>query len=420
MENLGISELQISKQRKRGRYSAVVAGGVLALLLAACGSSSTASSSSSSTTAASGSSTSASSAAGVAKATAELAKYSSAQPLTPPGPAFNASKASGKLVWLIEQQSANPAVAAVAKNAETALAHENVRVLTCDAHGVSVNIGNCIQQGLSQHPAAIIVDGGDPQSYTSGIQAANSAHVPIISGLDVPIPTSSDASQIDPHLTGIAANAGPPDPLSGTLAADYVVKNSNANAHVLFLSSPGILGSNFEEQNFASTLKSLCPKCTLIVKPVVITNWASDLGPTVSSQLQLHPNINYVVPVFDPMAAYTDPAIIQAGKASSVKVVTVNGSLQQMTNLSQKQVIVCDVGQNLAELGFLAADETLRYISGVPSSDLVKEVQPGVRVFSASNIGSVSLTPTAFNSGEWYTGSASAMTDMFYKLWSGS
>lgn len=404
--------------------SAVIASGVLALLLAACGSSSsTASSSSSATTspkASAGSSSAGSSGGGVSQASAELAKYSSAGAVTAPGPAFDASKASGKLVWLVEQSSANPAVSIVAKNIETALTHENVKVLTCDAKGVSVNMGSCIQQGLSQHAAAIIADGGDPQSFTSGVQAAKQAHVPLISALDVPVPNSSDASGIDPHLAGLAANAGPPDPLSGALAADFIVKDSNGNAHVLFIGSPGILGGQYEESNFESTLKQLCPKCTVDTQAVQITNWASDLGPTVSAQLSLHPDINYVVPVFDPMAAYTDPAIIQAGKASSVKVVTVNGSLQQMTNLSQGQVVVCDVGQDLPEMGFLAADETLRYLSGVPTSSLVKEAQPSVRVFTSANIGSVTLNSAEFDSGAWYTGSTTALSGVFYKLWSGS
>ncbi len=405
--------------------SVAIAGAVTALLLAACGSSNSTASSSSSATkspsaSSSSSSTTGSSAAGVSQASAELAKYSSAGAVTAPGPAFDASKANGKLVWLVEQSSANPAVSIVAKNIETALTHENVKVLTCDAKGVSVNMGSCIQQGLSQHAAAIIADGGDPQSFTSGVQAANAAHVPVISALDVPVPNSSDASGIDPHLTGLAANAGPPDPLSGTLAADFIVKDSNGNAHVLFIGSPGILGGQYEESNFESTLKQLCPKCTVDTQAVQITNWASDLGPTVSAQLSLHPDINYVVPVFDPMAAYTDPAIVQAGKASSVKVVTVNGSLQQMTNLSQGQVVVCDVGQDLPQMGFLAADETLRYLSGVPTSSLVKEAQPNVRVFTSANIGSITLNSAEFDTGAWYTGSTTALSSVFYKLWSGS
>lgn len=417
----------ISKPKKSGvshrrKGYALMVGGALSLLLGACGSSGASASSSTSTSVAKPVSTSSggSSSGGVVQASAEFAKYTATNPISPPGPAFDASKASGKLVWLVEQQSANPAIAIVAKNIETALTHENVKVLTCDAKGVSVNMGSCIQQGLSQHAAAIIADGGDPRSYASGLQAATAAHVPVISALDVPVPNASDASQIEPLLSGLAANVGPPDPLSGTLAADFIVKDSNANAHVLFITSPGIVGAAYEESNFASTMKQLCPNCTIDLQAVQITNWASDLGPTVSAQIQLHPDINYVVPVFDPMAAYTDPAIIQAGKASSVKVVTVNGSLQQMTNLSQGQVVVCDVGQDLPEMGFLAADETLRYISGVPSSSLVKDVQPSVRVFTSANIGSVTLSSSEFNSGAWYTGSPSALSDVFYKLWGGS
>lgn len=403
----------------RGHITLLSSGGALILLLSACGTSTSASSTS--TTNATTKSTGTKAApSGIAVASAELAKYSAAQALVPPGPAFDASKASGKFVWIVEQLAANPAVATVAKNVELGLTHENVKYLTCDAHGVSLEISSCIQQGLAQHPAAIIADGGDPSSFTSGIQAASADHVPIISALDVPLPNSSNAAQIDPHLAGIAADAAPPSDISGKLAADFVVKDSKGDAHVLFITSPGILGSQYVEQTFASRMKELCSRCTLDVQAVTIPNWAADLGPTVSAQLRLHPNINYVVPVFSPMATYTDPAITQAGKSNTVKVVTTDGSLQQMTDLAQGQLIVCDVGENQPEIGFLAADETLRYISGATGSTIVKSAQPTIRVFTTANIGSISVNAAGFNSGAWYTGSTAAMTNMFYKLWSNS
>lgn len=406
----------IPKMQKKRSIPTLMAVGALALLLTACGSTSTTSSSTTTT----GASTSSTSNSGVAAASAALAKYSSVQPPVPPGPAFDASKASGKLVWLVEWNPANPPIAIVAKNIETALAHENVKVLTCNANNVSVEMASCMIQGLSQHPAAIITVGASPSSFASATQAANAAHVPVIVSENVPFLDASDSAVIAPILKGIAANAALPYSSSGALAADYVVKDSNANAHVLFIGSPGVLGSQYEQQSFTSTLKKLCPKCTLDLQAVALPNWASDVGPTVSAQLQLHPHINYVVPVFDPMAAYSVTAIQQAGKASSVKIVTADGSLPQMINISQGKVIVCDVGQDLALVGFLAVDETLRYISGAPSSSLVKEEQSSPRVFSTANVGSLSLTPTVSASGAWYTGSATAMPDMFYKLWSGS
>ncbi len=398
----------------------LLAAGACALLLSACGSSSNASSTKPASPSNASSGTSSSSSGGVSQASAQLAKYLGTQPATPPGPAFNAAKAAGKLVWLVSVTTTTGSAGTQAQMITADLKHEHVQVLGCDAHGVSTNLGSCILQGLSHHPAAIIVNGGDPAAYTAATRTANADHVPVISELDVPVPYAPYTSQIGSHLTGISADAAPPDPISGTLAADYVVKDSNGHANVLFITSPDILGAKYEELNFEARMKQLCPGCKLYTKGVTIPNWATDIGPSVSAELRLHPNINYVVPVFDPMAAWSDPAIIQAGKASSVKVVSVNGDLQQMKNLAQGQVIVCDIGQDYPEMAFQTADEALRYLSGAAGSGSLKAVQPGVRVFTTSNIKSVSLTSAAFENGAWYTGSSTALANMYYKLWSGS
>lgn len=408
----------LGTRKRKLRTSSLVAGSVLALLLAACGSNSTASPSTTTTSSASTAVTAGSSKA-VATASAELAKYTGTAAPVAPGPAFDASKAAGKMVWIVEQLAANPAVAVVTQNYEVAMTHENVKFLTCDAHGASVAIATCIEQGLPQHPMLILIVGGEPSTYASGTAAAEAAHVPVISALGLPPLSSIDTSVVAPELARIQASAPGPYLLAGTLAADYIVSHSKGNAHVLFIGSPGLIDSTFEQKTFVQTLNQLCPSCTLDTQQVIITNWASDLGPTVSAQLQLHPEINYVVPVFDPMAAYTDPAIAQAGKSSTIKVVTVNGSLQQMTNLSQGQMITADIGLDLPEVGFQAADETLRLVTGQTSSNSNKQTSAGLRVFSSANVGSLTLTAAAWGSSEWFTGSPAALQDLYYKLWSG-
>lgn len=399
------------------RRSPILIGSVLAVLLTACGSSAPAASASSTTAA--GSSSAVSSASEVATATDALAKYTSAAAPVAPGPAFDASKAGGKLVWIVEQVAANPVVAIVTQNLEIGLTHERVKVLTCDAHGVAAEVTTCITQGIAQNPAAIVAVGGDPTSFSAGIRAAKSKNIPVISALDVPPSTPLDASQVAPQLALVTANAAQTGVFAGPLAADYIVKASNAHANVLFISSPDVLGAVSEQRAFSKTLKELCPSCTIDVQGVNVVNWATDLGPTVSAQLQLHPDINYVVPVFDPMTNYVDPAILQAGKAGSIKVVTVNGSLQQMTDLSSGNMIVADVGQDMPELGFQAADETLRAITGQTGSNMVANEVSAMRMFTKANIDSVTLTPGAWKSGEWYTGSPSALENLYYKLWSG-
>lgn len=401
------------KGRSPARPALAAVGVLVSLGMAACGSSGGSTSAESS--AGSGSSS------GVSAAAASLAKYTGVTSITAPGPAFNASKAQGKLVELVTQKAANPAVATVAAGLKAGLTHVGVQVQSCDAQGVSVQISNCIRQGLSQHAAAIDVVGGDPKAYSAGLAAAQAANVPVFSSLDVPLPAGVQASGVNSSaltadLKGLAGDAAPPDALSGTLAADFVTKDSGGKATVLFIASPGIVGSDYLQKAFVHQMSKICPSCSVDLKAVTITNWASDLGPVVSAALAKNPKINYVVPVFDPMTAYTDPAIQQAGKAGTVKVVTANGSLQQMRQLAQHDpVLVCEVGQDLTQLGYISADQTLRKLAGVSA---VPNSAAQVRVFTSANIGSLTVSSGAFSTGQWYTGSASKLADTYDSLWS--
>jgi ribose transport system substrate-binding protein len=361
-----------------------------------------------------------STAAAVSKAQANLDKYLNPRVPAPAGSPFDASGASGKLVELVTQKGANPAVASVAASITTALEHEGVTVRSCDAQGVSVNISTCINQGLSQRADAVIVDGGDPEAYSAGLQAAKQAKVPLVSALDVPLASEISDSGVSPsgvegRLAGLSSNAAPPDALSGTLLADYIIAESKGHATGLLITSPGIVGSDYLEKAFSVEMKKLCSACDFTTKGVVITNWAQDLSPVVSSYLAQHPNANYIVPVFDPMAAYTDPAIRSAGKADSVKGVTANGSLQQMQELATGGLLAAEAGQDLPELGFIAADQTLRLLVGQP---VAKGAAAQVRMFTSSNIGTIKVTADASRTGEWFTGDSSALSSLYYKLWS--
>lgn len=403
-----------------------VGGTALLVTVAACGSSSAGAQPHSGSAASITNSQNASpqpATAGVAHAEANLAKYNAVAEPKLPGPAFNASAAHGKVVEMVFQQSQNPAVASVGASLKAALTHEAVTVRTCDAKGASTAISACIRQGLAQGAKVVDVVGGDPTSYSAGLKDAQAAHVPVVSALDVPTPAEITASGVDPSeavskLSGIAFDAAPPDALSGTLMADYIISQSKGKATGLFIASPGIVGSDFLQKAFNAEITKYCPQCHFDSKNIIILNWPSDIAPAVSAYLAQHPDAGYIVPVFDPMTAYTDPAIQSAGKASSVKVVTANGSLQQMEELKNGGVLVADAGQDLPELGFLAADQTLRFLVG---QKVTTGGQAGaLRFFTQSNMGDVDVTPTASTTGQWFTGSPDALSSAYFKLWSGT
>lgn len=345
--------------------------------------------------------------ASVSAASAVVKKFLRPVALTPPGPAFSAAHARGKGLWVVTYLAVNPFLAAEERIMTSALKAQGVKVHTCDGQGNPVTLSTCITQAIQQHPAAILVDGVDPSAFPQGVKAANAAKIPLLNG------TGYDASI--PLVRGLIANVSQPFKLDGRLAADWIIVNSKGQAHILFVTAPDVLGSLEEERSFAAELKSHCAACTMQESGVDVVDWPASLGSTTTSKLALYPDIDYVVPAFDPMAEFTDPAIAQAGKASEVKIVTTNGSLPQMQDLQAHKQVAADIGIDMQALGYLNADEVLRVLSGARA--LPHDLAP-VRIFDASNAHGLAMTPDTFTSGSWYV-TPEKYDAMMKKLWRG-
>lgn len=331
---------------------------------------------------------------------AQLDSYSKPVALEYEGAPFSTSAAKGKTVWWVTFYSGNPFLAAVGASLQKALESQGVTVVTCDGKGNPLDVNACIAQGVAQKADGIQVDGPEAATYANSMLAAEAAGVPVLSGAAV------DAS--GPLADGLAAQSSQPFELAGELAADWVIRDSGAAANVLFLTVPDVIGSTQEEAAFSARMKEKCPSCTVTVEGTTLANWATDLSTTTSAALLRDSGINYVVPAFDPMTQFVSPAIQQAGKAGSVKTVTVNGSLDQMKQLASGG-IAAEVGIDLNALGYIEADQMLRVLTGTTP---VKVAHAPVRVFDATNIGDLTLDEGARASGAWFAASGS-YSDVF-------
>jgi ribose transport system substrate-binding protein len=322
-----------------------------------------------------------------------------------PGPAFDVSALRGKKVWWVTQYAGNPFLASIGRNLTEALGIVGVEVTTCDGKGNPVDANACIQQGIAQGADAIQVDGPEPATYAESLGAAQEAGVPVLSGAAVDVTTTDLAD-------GLAGQTSQPFSLTGELAADWIVKDSGGKADVLFVTTPDVVGSVSEQEAFEARIEETCPDCSLTVKGVTLANWANDLGTTTSSELVKNPEITYVVPAFDPMTQFTNPAILQAGR-SDIKVVTVNGNLPFLQDLAKGSPITAMVGIDLDALAWLEADLLLRAMAG---QETLPDVVAPVRIFDADNVGDLELEAKAADDGSWYAGSG-AYADLFAGLW---
>lgn len=321
------------------------------------------------------------------------------------GAPFSTAAAAGKKVWWVTFYSGNPFLAAVGESFQKALKSQGVDVVACDGKGNPVDVNACIAQGVAQGAAAVQVDGPEASTFTNALDAAKSAGVPVLSG------AASDAS--GPLAAGLAAQSSQPFELTGQLAADWIIRDSGGAAKVLFLTVPDVIGSTQEQKAFSARMKDKCPQCTVAVKGTTLANWATDLATTTSAELLRDPGISYVVPAFDPMTQFVAPAIQQAGKSSSVKIVTVNGSLDQMKQL-QSGAIAAEIGIDLNALGYIEADQVLRVLTGTSP---VKVAHAPVRIFDATNVKALTLDETTRASGAWFTEKGS-FSDVFTdKIW---
>jgi len=348
--------------------------------------------------------------AGVSKTvTANLAKYSARMDPTYTAPAYSAAAARGKTVWWVPTDTSNPFIAVVGQNLKDALASQGVKLTVCDGKNNPVDANNCIGQAISQQASAIQVDGFLPKVYSQQLASAAAAKIPVFSG------AAQDASE--PLAEGLTGQSSQAFKLAGMLLSDWVVKHSGGSAKSLFVSVPDVAGAGQELEAYKKEMAQECPGCKVIDKGVTLANWATDIAPTTSAALIGNPSLSYVVPAFDPMTQFTDPAIKQAGKASSVTVATVNGSVQPMQDLKDGSVVGVEIGLDLNALGYIEADLILRALTGQPQPSTFP-VAP-VRVFDTTNIGELTLSEQAQADGSWYTITPGATKEFFTKLWRG-
>lgn len=341
--------------------------------------------------------------------TANLARYSARIDPTYTAPAYSAAAARGKTVWWVPTDTSNPFIAVVGQNLKDALASQGVEMKVCDGKNNPVDANNCIGQAISQQASAIQVDGFLPEVYSQQLASAAAAKIPVFSG------AAQDASE--PLAAGLTGQSSQPFKLGGMLLADWVAKKSGGSGESLFVSVPDVAGAGQELEEYKKEMAQECPGCKVVDKGVTLANWATDIAPTTSAALVGNPSLSYVVPAFDPMTQFTDPAIKQAGKASSVTVATFNGSVQPMQDLKDGSVVGVEIGIDLNALGYIEADLILRALSGQPQPSTFP-VAP-VRVFDSTNIGELTLSAGAQADGSWYTNTPGATKEFFTKLWRG-
>jgi ribose transport system substrate-binding protein len=276
------------------------------------------------------------------------------------GPSFDATKAKGKKVWWISNLGSNSFTPLIYNPFKEAMNSAGVNVTFFDGQGSAQEEIHGMLNAIAAK-ADLIVDQDYPVAQTqAGFDAAKKAGIPVLEWANNDEGTGPSPKGGTAEVTYSYKNAG-------VLMADAIMTLADGGpVNAIFIDSSDVEPAGIVGQGLKEEFAKYCPEaCSVTVKDVVIADWSTKLA-VVASTAVADPSVNWVVPAFDPEAAFVSPAIIQAGAASRVHVCAYNATKGNVDRLKQSgDPLSCDVGSPLGWSGYAIADEALRLLSGV-------------------------------------------------------
>ncbi len=369
----------------------------VALTVAACGASAGSSQTSSSTSSGTGSLSSTD----VAYLQAQLAKYESIPAFEPPGPAFNAKAAAGKLIVNIPFSSSIPFLTGIDSAMQDVAKRVGVRYQEYANQGQPSQWVQGINTAIAEHANLVILSGApNPYQLQPQLKALKAAGIPVevTHILDESSPTPPNVTALVPAAFEKVAR----------LVADWTILQSKGHANVLVITSNDLLASPLQSAAFSSEMKAYCATCTVSSVNVPTVAWATEIQTRVESALHANPAINYVYPLYDSESEFAAPGIAAAGGTGKVFIVTYNGTPAILKMMQTGNIVKLEIGENLTWLGWAQMDQAMRILTGTPP---VHSEHTALRVFTNSNVDETGVPPV-YNQGY-----GNAFEAGYLKLW---
>jgi ribose transport system substrate-binding protein len=371
-----------SEARPRARWARrpllAAAVGAAAIVVAGCGS-------------AGSSGSGAVDSAGLASANTEVtAAVKPNTGFTTPGAAFDATKLRGKKIWIITFLSV-PFGAQNVEGFKEAAEAVGAKVTAFDGTAGVDAYQRGIRGAIAQKADAIVIGTLDPGLFRTDLRTAQSK------GIKVVAVSSHAPGQLPPAGDPVFGYVDPCYECAGRQMADSVIADSGGKgAAVVLWSSDVRIPGKSQLGAIESEFKRNCPGCSLDVKDVPATQWATRLQPVTQSALASKPNVKYLLPLYDGMVSFMVPAIRAAAPTRGVKISSFNATPAVMQQIGSGKSVLSNVGIGSIRYGWGWADQTFRALAG--ASPVADEKLP-VRLFDASNIGSLDLKAST---DTWY------------------
>jgi ribose transport system substrate-binding protein len=301
--------------------------------------------------------------AGLARARAMIELHSKLPTFSAPGPAFDVRAcAAGKRILTLPVSSANPFTKNIAQAMVAAGKDAGVEVVEWENQAQPTQWVQGINFGINEKFDLIDLLGGiDPGVLAPQIKAARDAGIMVKTShfYDLTQKSMYESAGID----GVV-------PLSfykvGQILANWATVQTEGKANILIIGSNEILPTGPFVKGIRDELAKNCPNCKEIAYiNAPVPEWATKIQTSVQSALLAHPEINYIIPIYDSMSGFVIPAVKITGKSDSVKIATFNGT-PHVIDFVQNGDVEMDVGESLGWIGRAIVDSHMRTLCGLP------------------------------------------------------
>ena len=193
---------------------------------------------------------------------------------------------------------------------------------------------------------------------------------------------------------------------AGKLLAQWAIMRTDRKANVLVVTALDSYSSESVINGIKDGFKD-CKTCKITFTNVAVADWATRIQPTVQAALLGDPDLNFILPTYDPMTQFIVPAIELTQTANRVKVASFNGTPFALDLVRQGKLDMI-VGESLDWVAHGVVDAEMRILCG---QQAIKDPKVPLRIFDASNVADAGVPAKSS------TGFGDAYKDGYRKLW---
>ncbi len=308
-----------------------------------------------------------------------------------PGPALKAKGLKGKSIFLLNE-GVSEFNSEFTTGVQAAARAVGMPVLLGNSLDVATQSQD-IEEAVSEHVSAIVLNAEDPRSVASALIKAKAAGIIVVSAFngDPGLPTAVQKAD------GVYGNVSYCYSCSGALIAEYEVLKTQGHVVAGIQQMQGLPSSDRTVNGFVTVIKKYCPKtCSEAYADIPINGERTQPIESAATAAVDNPSINVLLPVYDFMIEYELP-IVQSGHASSrIDIDSQNADLAPMQELASKTAVRLEVGNPTVWDGWGAVDQALR---GLLHMAPVSNEKVPLRLFDRTNVGALNLKAAP---GTWY------------------